>query len=420
MTALPVLRVGKNALALFLARVGTLLLGVWLTAQLARSAGPAGLGRYLLALTVEGIALAVVNLGLNTYATRELSRHPEGEAANSFLGQVLSVKVLAAVAGWGLLNGLILPLVFPGPRGAPVAVASAALLPESLNGGLIAVIKARQRMEISSLIELGARLVAAAGGIAALLRGGDETGVLLAYVAGQVLATAALGLVMWRWGVRPRAGLGRAWRARVGEALPFAGADVVAILYRRLDLMLLSFWRGDAAAGIYGAAYRLWETLGIVPASFLDALFPELARLGSGDAAQKRGDALARVYRRARRMLLGALLLIVLPGLVLAPQALGLLYGDLEGLPTAIQIFRVLLAASLFTYLYLLNGHLLYAAGAQRQVMMRMAGVTLLNGLLNLAAIPLFGVWGAAGVAFLSEAVLFVLLRSAAQQRVWR
>ena len=84
-------RVGKNAVALFVARTGVLVLGLALNGQLARALGVEGLGRYLLALTLEGLTLALCNLGLNTLATRELSRVPEREAA-PLLGTVL-VKI---------------------------------------------------------------------------------------------------------------------------------------------------------------------------------------------------------------------------------------------------------------------------------------------------------------------------------------
>ena len=38
--------------------------------------------------------------------------------------------------------------------------------------------------------------------------------------------------------------------------------------------LLLGLWQGEAAAGWYGAAYRLWEAVGLLPASLLDACFP--------------------------------------------------------------------------------------------------------------------------------------------------
>jgi len=408
-------RVGKNAAALLASRVGMLLLGLWLNGQLTRAVGVAGLGRYLLALTVEGITLAVANAGLNLYATREFSRS-DARGTAMMLGLVLSLKTLIALVATLLLAGVVAPLFFPGQRRLPITLASLALLPQALNGGMEALLKGRQRMELSSMIEVTGRLAAVAGGLVWLSHGGDERHVLICYVAGHMLATAAYGGVLASWHIRPHWG---GWRARAGaalrQALPFAGADVVATLYRRVDLLLLSSWYGDVAVGIYGAAYRLWETLGVLPASLLDALFPELARQPATPAGYAR---LRHIYRRAALALL--VLVVVVGGLVfwLAPHGMRLVYGEVAGVEQATHVFRVLTLALPLTYLYLLNGHVLYAVGEQRRVLVAMALVTVGNALLNAVLIPRWSYWGAVTVALLAEGALLLLLGAAAWQLV--
>ena len=69
-----------------------------------------------------------------------------------------------------------------------------------------------------------------------------------------------------------------------------------------------------------------------------------------------------------------------------------------------------------FTYLYLLNGHVLYALGEQRAVSLRMVIVALLNGTLNALLIPRWGMQAAAWVALTSELTLFIALRLAAHR----
>ena len=410
-------RVGKNAAALLMARSGVLLLGLWLNGQLTRAVGAAGLGRYLLALTVEGMTLAVVNAGLNLYATREFAR---SDARNipSLLGSVLVLKMLLALAGILLLNSVIVPLLFTDARRMLIALASLALWPQALNGGMEALLRGRQRMELSGLIEVLSRFLGVLGGLLWLSQGGDERHVLICYVAGHGLGTAAYSTVLVVWRIRPRwpAGHNRLG-AILREALPFAGADVVAILYRRVDLLLLSLWHGDRATGIYGAAYRLWETLGLLPASFLDALFPELARQA---VAAQRHTRLLRLYRRGTLILLGLVIGIGAPSFWLAPQAMTLLYGNVAGVETATQLFRVLILALPCTYLYLLNGHCLYAVGEQQRVLKAMAVVTMMNALLNGILIPRWSYWGAAVAALLAESGLLLLLGGIARQRVLR
>ncbi len=407
-------RVSKNALALLIAQVGTRILALLLSAQMTRTVGVEGLGRYLLVMTVEGIALAVTDLGLNVYTLREFSRAPK--RTESLLGSALALKTAAVLLGVILLN-VVVPWAFPAHRSL-LALGSLALVPDALSGALAAVLKARQRMELSSGFDLGGRAVASLAGVALLRLGFDERAVLVAYAAGRLGVLAAYAGVLWRWRVRPHlsAALVGGWEM-IRDAVPFAVAGLVAILYRRLDLLMLSTWQGDLQAGVYGAAYRLWEALGLVPSSLLDALFPELARRG-GDRMLRAG--LQRLIRRGRVWLLALLVGLLVPGLILAPSILTFFYGDVAGIGAAPGLLRILLLALPFTYLMLLNGHVLYALGGQRRVSTWMVLATLVNGVLNLLLIPRWGMQAAAWVALASEGVLFVALRLAAHRALQR
>lgn len=426
-------RVGKNAAALLVGRVGVMALGLWLNGRLAQTVGLEALGRYLLALTVEGIALALVNAGLNVFAVREFARR-DTQGIQTLLGTILALKTTAAVLGIAAVNGLATVLAISEPRRAAIAWASLGLLPQALNGGLEAVIKARQRMELGSLIDVGTRVIAVVAGLIWLSRGGDERHIIICAVAGYSIATVALSRLVTAWGLFPtlhgprarardekgqeRARLFDAQNLRarardaLRQALPFAGVDAVAILYRRVDVLLLSIWYADTVVGVYGAAYRLWELLGLLPSSFLDALFPELARrsVDSTGLAQLRN-----LYRRAKWALLILVLAVGSIAFGLAPWIVALLYGEAGN---AAGLFRLLLIALPFTYLYLLNGHLLYATGGQHHVFRAMALVTAGNALLNAFLIPRHGIWGAASVALISEGALLALLAWTARRRV--
>jgi O-antigen/teichoic acid export membrane protein len=198
------------------------------------------------------------------------------------------------------------------------------------------------------------------------------------------------------------------WRSVLRESTPFAVTGIVAILYTRVDLLLLSFWQGDAAAGLYGMAYRLWEAMGMIPSSFLDALFPELARLGGQRAGIGRLRAL---YRHGWQIVCAGAAFLMAAAQIAATALIVLLYGRTPDTSLSVGILRVLLLAFPFTYLYLLNGHTLYAVGRQQRVTMAMVVVTAIKVLLNVWAISRWSYWGAAGVALASEVLLFAWLQ---------
>jgi O-antigen/teichoic acid export membrane protein len=153
----------------------------------------------------------------------------------------------------------------------------------------------------------------------------------------------------------------------------------------------------------------------MIPSSYLDALFPELARSSVAPAGRQR---LHLLYRHSRRVLVYLVLLLALPCLIGAPWILSLLYGRTPDTSISVDLFRILLLAFPLTFLYLLNGHTLYAVGAQRRVAIVILIVTAVNGLANLLLVPMWRYWAAAGVALSSELLLFVLLQIGVQRLV--
>ena len=92
-------RVGKNALSRLTAQVWAKLLSVFLVALVARYEGATGVGRYVLVITLVGIAGAVGDLGLNIFLTREAARETDAQRQRELLGLVLPLKAgLSAIA----------------------------------------------------------------------------------------------------------------------------------------------------------------------------------------------------------------------------------------------------------------------------------------------------------------------------------
>jgi O-antigen/teichoic acid export membrane protein len=334
----------------------------------------------------------------------------------SFWGTVVVLKLFTALAGVLLLNGLIAPLIFPGPQRSLIFIISLALLPDAFNSAATALFKAKQRMEISSGVTLVIRFLSTTGGILFLWLGYDERAPLVAYVGTSIMGAVAFGLIQRRWGIHLNWRAVRTeWRAILQEALPISITGIAGILYMRMDLLMLFYWQGDLAAGIYGAAYRIWQALGILPVSLLDALFPELSL--RSNSLQDRVH-LRQLYRQGRWVMILVTTLVVLPSIFFAPYLMGLLYGKTEDIAVMTSLFRLLLPAIPLAYLYLLNGYALYAIGQQRRVTVAMVIITALNGLLNLLIIPRWSYWGAAGATLFTEMGLFILLQVAASKFV--
>ena len=403
-----ILRVSKNALARLFAQAGVRLLSLLLVAMVARYETAAGLGRYVLVLAVVGFAGALTDLGLNVYLTREVARERERRRQSELLGRVMPLKLGLSVLG---LVGLVAVVRFgpvPEAAGSLLALGCFLLVPEAAMGAMRAYINGRQRMEVSGAIDLGARLLTVAASVSLLNAGFGVAGVLAATRAAAGAGALLSGSGLWRWRMVPqRRWAPAAWRADLSESDPCALTAIAAMVYARVDVLLRGLWRGEVAVGLYGAAYKLWEAVGLLPTSLMEAMFPEMSRLTSTEDGK---DRLLAMFRNATWVLLAVGLLLAAVGFLAAGILVPLVFGSGGDFTFVVTPFRLLVWGLPAMFLYLLCGYTLYSLDKQLRVTVAMVVAGLVNVMLNLYAIPRWSYVGAAAVALLSEWLLLVIL----------
>src|SRR3546814_20113759 len=104
----------------------------------------------------------------------------------------------------------------------------------------------------------------------------------------------ATGLrVHWIWDRTEAFGfLRRSW--------PILISGITAVIYVRLDVVMLTWWSSPEEAGIYSAAARLSEVWYFVPTLLMHAVFPGLLSLPRGDPAPYESRARALFSLLAR------------------------------------------------------------------------------------------------------------------------
>jgi O-antigen/teichoic acid export membrane protein len=288
------------------------------------------------------------------------------------------------------------------------------LLPEAALGAMRAYINGRQRMEVSGAIDVVVRLLAMAASLPLLSAGFGVAGVLMATLAAASVGVLLYSLVLGRWQRAPRwRWAPAAWRADLSESYPFALTSIAAMVYARVDLLLLGFWQGEVATGLYGAAYKLWEAVGLLPASLMEAMFPEMSRLTSSQDGRHR---LRTLFRNATWVLLAVGLVLATAGVLAAGLLVPLVFGIEGNYAFAVLPFRLLVCGLPAMFLYLLSGYTLYSLDRQRRVTAAMVAIGVVNVVLNLFAIPQWSYVGAAAVALISEWLLAAVLYAQARR----
>ncbi len=372
-----------------------------LTILVSRTLGPGGQGVYATILVVTGVAVQVGNCGLHAANTYLVAGNPNRASTLARHSMLWSLVVGAALAGnlvalahfspplWGELdprNFLIFTLAIP--------FLLATLL---LQGLLLGLHRTRAYLSIEVMGRL-ALLVATA---LALLR--FHTG-LTTFVLLWTLAQVATGI---GYALYSRQIVGRparpAQESLLKSALRYGVraylTSLFGFLVLRSDILLVNYFVGTSAGGIYSVAGLLSEQMLLLPALLGTALFP----LVSSDPAGGQ-----QLTPKVMRHVTPLLLLVCALAALLARPLVVFFYG--REFAQAGTMFLILLPGIFLLSLQVVLAHHLAGTGYPWGMVYIWGGGFLLNLLANLYAIPRWGMVAAAVVSTLTYSFVFLLI----------
>ncbi len=390
-------RLARNVVALAIAQGATLVLGFVLWVHLGRALGSERLGMVAFGMALVSYFVLVVTLGFDAVAVREAARDGAREA--EILPLLLGARLVLAAGATAAFVGVTFMLDLGPAYQATVLVLGALVVARAVQ--LDWVYQAREQMGVAALRNAGAAAVTA-GLAVALVRGpADVVTAAAAVVAGPLVANAVLLAVYARESSVPRPRfVWREWKVLLAPAIPLAVSGFVMQLYYNVDKLMLEGFRTTAEVGQYEVAYKLYA-LGIAAAGVLyTAFYPALSG-AFGDAG-----AMRREGRRFGGVLLALGPPVALAGAVVAPDLLGLLFG--QDYLEATLALRVLFVYAGVTYVSMAFGVPLMAWDDERSYLRAVLGGGVANVVLNVALIPRFGIAGAAVATLASEAIVMV------------
>lgn len=291
---------------------------LFLTAGCMRVLGVEGYGAMTVALALAGTTFLLSDLGSAEYMVREVSRAPHNVAlyfSNLAVGR-LALSVVAAVVtlgvGWALAYS----------PAQMAALAAAALFVAAFRAvefcrGVFRTFEVLRYEALSVVVE---KALVIALGAAGLLLTRDAWGVLGGMAVGAVLTLGVnVHLIHTRFARLDGALIDPAFLVRCYRgAIPIGTFSVATLALLSFAPVAVEAVLGQAAAGTYGAAYRVLEATMLLPSAFGAAVLPRLARLHH-DGGSRPFEAL--LWRSAGSLLLLALvataaLWVVAPALV--------------------------------------------------------------------------------------------------------
>lgn len=356
-----------------------------------------GLGIYATATTLYGVISVAAEAGSSNLLVREIAKDLAG--TNRYL---VHLCVMASALGALIMAGgfLVLPhLAYTPELRTALYIILLAVIPGTLNSIQEAVLIAHQRAEFMAYASLVKSVVNISISLYLLFHGFGIISLLIAFVTIQYVVTFVYFVFINIYIARLRWEWDRTFAiALLHQQKTFAGSSILAGLFARPEVILLSLSKSTAYVGYYSAAAKAVDLWQIIPQSFMVNVFPILSR------SFQSNDRKWQLIQDKAILLLLAISLPLAAGITIAAQPiLQLLFGPGFGsasLPLQILAWNIPLVA-----MNAVLWRMLSARGEQHIVLRIQAFTTvgrLAGGLLAIAWL------GAEGAALSTVAILLI------------
>ncbi len=393
-------RFSRNIAWQAIAEALTRLIAFFYTAFIARALGVTEFGIYTIILIFARFGITATDFGFNSLIVRDVAK--ERRRSGEYLGNALLLQLMIFVPVFVCLALLANFLGYGSRVTRFIYIYSVGVLCISLAGTFGAVFKAHERFKYPAMIS-----VAAIGTRAGLYFGAVVLGYGLGGIVSMFVVAAVLQLVlMARCTLRRIDGLrisisAKSWRYLLREGIAFALLGIVGIVYFNADTVILSRLRGEAATGLYGASFRIFDLLLVAPGLVSGAIYPVMSRFHATAVELNR-----IIYEKYLQYMLFLGLPMAIGVTLLSREIMALVFG--EAFTPSGHALSVLVWTLFLIFLNSPPGALLNSTGRQWSVL----GITIAAALLNIALdfllIPLYSLNGAAYATVLPRIVVFL------------
>ncbi len=184
-------------------------------------------------------------------------------------------------------------------------------------------------------------------------------------------------------------------------AWPFALTGLFGALYFSVDRVMISFFSNDYQVGLYSIGYTFYLFVVSLILIFSTAFYPLLSK-------NVHSKNLVPILNKFSKVILLLIIPISLGSLYLAKGIIKLIFGSAY-LPGLIA-FQIILGYFLLSSINIIFHHILTIFDFQKYQLKVIIFATIVNFILNLFMIPLFGITGAAISTVICELFIFITI----------
>jgi O-antigen/teichoic acid export membrane protein len=353
-----------------------------------RHLGVVDTGRWVTVMSLVAIVGLISDLGLSAIGVREYTVRPP-EAGRRYLRNLLGMRVAFVMIGLGLAFAFTLVAGYPATMVVGTVVAGAGMLLFAVQQSLTIPLQARLRLGWVAAFQF---LFLVGIALEAVLLVALGAGLLPFFALWTPITVVLLALTLKVGGRDTRvlpAFHPREWRGVLGQILPYSAAVVLSVLYFRVAQVMTSVLSSGTETGYFGVAFRILETVTIVPPLLVSSALPILARSARNDP-----DRFDYAGRRLVETMLLAGVGVALALFLGAEFAVDLVAGP--HFNPSVDVLQILAFALMGTFVIAARGYSLLSLGHLRSMLVSNA-IALVVVLA--AGIPLISTHGAIGAA---------------------
>ncbi len=391
----------KQSSFLVMAQGISRVIGFFYTIFLARNLEVSEFGIIATALAYFSIFSVFADFGFNRYLIKEISQ--DHVKAPKLLFTVTLIRLSLTTVLFAVFSVFLYLFDPDSMRRCVILLAILAVVPQAISFSIDSIFVALRKLQLSSIsfviLSISTSLI---GGYLVSL-GYGPIGVIVATIIGQSIYLLSLIFFLRKLkiGITFNEELTGAKKILKGS-LPFGILGVLGLLYFRVDIILLSYLKGNFDAGIYGAAYKFLEAIVFIPSAAGTALFPVTASLILSDR-QKVLD----LYKKTSKILFLLGLVISLCFIFILPIIISVFLPQYHD---SVQVVKILALTVPFLFLISPQGAILMSDDKSLKALIVISIFNLgLNILLNLLFIPQYGLIASAWITVISDILGFTI-----------
>ena len=402
------LKISTNTAAQFVARSVTTVTTLIITLLVTRNLSQSDWGIFITITSYVALFYLIVDFGLNAVVVRELEK--QKEKLGLYFGNLLGLRVVLSVFAIFLALAVLSLANYSNFIKFGIIVGLLTVLTLALFNTGVAVFQTRLRYDQAAVADIVGALVTLILAYLFIISGFNVISIVASFVIGGLvrafislyLSASYVKSFKFQFDVR-------IWKYLLLTALPIGLTLVFSQFVTNIDKQIIYLANyepalninNETAVGFYGLAYRIFEFGIIIPAFFVNSIYPLLLR----DQKKNLATLKSNFFVYGRLLLVSGIVVTALV-FIISPYLVNI-FGD-YGQST--KTLRILSLGYVFFFVTPLILWTAITLGREKLLPFVFGMALLLNVAANLYLVPKFGFNAAAFVTIFTELFILVLL----------